>query len=31
MTSYQRYLSGLLEDYEYPAEAVKLALEGVEA
>ncbi len=31
MTSYQRYLSGQLEDYEYPAEAVKLALEGVEA
>jgi tryptophan synthase beta chain len=30
MTSYQRYLSGQLEDYEYPAEAVKLALEGVE-
>ena len=31
MTSYQRYLSGLLEDYEYPAEEVKHALESVEA
>jgi tryptophan synthase beta chain len=31
MTSYQRYLSGLLEDYEYPAEEVKHALEAVEA
>jgi tryptophan synthase beta chain len=31
MTSYQRYLSGQLEDYEYPAEEVKHALESVEA
>jgi tryptophan synthase beta chain len=31
MTSYQRYLSGKLEDYEYPAEEVKHALESVEA
>ena len=31
MTSYQRYLSGQLEDYEYPAEEVRLALEAVEA
>jgi tryptophan synthase beta chain len=31
MTSYQRYLSGQLEDYEYPAEEVKHALEAVEA
>jgi len=31
MTSYQRYLSGQLEDYEYPAEEVRHALESVEA
>jgi tryptophan synthase beta chain len=31
MTSYQRYLEGKLEDYEYPAEEVKHALESVEA
>ena len=31
MTSYQRYLSGQLEDYEYPAEEVRIALESVEA
>jgi tryptophan synthase beta chain len=31
MTSYQRYLSGQLEDYEYPAEEVRIALEAVEA
>ena len=31
MTSYQRYLAGQLEDYEYPAEEVKHALESVEA
>ena len=31
MTSYQRYLSGQLEDYEYPAEEVSVALEAVEA
>ena len=31
MTSYQRYLSGQLEDYEYPAEEVEHALEAVEA
>jgi tryptophan synthase beta chain len=31
MTSYQRYLSGQLEDYEYPAAEVKHALEAVEA
>ena len=31
MTSYQRYLSGKLEDYEYPAAEVKHALEAVEA
>jgi tryptophan synthase beta chain len=31
MTSYQRYLSGQLEDYEYPVEEVKHALEAVEA
>jgi tryptophan synthase beta chain len=31
MTSYQRYLSGQLEDYEYPAEEVRVALEAVEA
>jgi tryptophan synthase beta chain len=31
MTSYQRYLEGKLEDYEYPAEEVRLALEAVEA
>jgi tryptophan synthase beta chain len=31
MTSYQRYLSGQLEDYEYPAEEVRHALEAVEA
>jgi len=29
--SYQRYLAGELEDYEYPAEEVKHALEAVEA
>jgi tryptophan synthase beta chain len=29
--SYQRYLSGQLEDYEYPAAEVKHALEAVEA
>jgi tryptophan synthase beta chain len=31
MSSYQRYLAGELEDYEYPAEEVRLALESVEA
>ena len=31
MTSYQRYLSGQLEDYEYPAAEVDHALEAVEA
>ena len=31
MTSYQRYLAGQLEDYEYPAEEVRHALEAVEA
>ncbi len=31
LTSYQRYLAGDLEDYEYPAEEVKHALEAVEA
>jgi tryptophan synthase beta chain len=31
LTAYQRYLSGQLEDYEYPAEEVKHALEDVEA
>jgi tryptophan synthase beta chain len=31
MTSYQQYLEGKLEDYEYPAEEVKHALEAVEA
>jgi tryptophan synthase beta chain len=31
LTAYQRYLSGKLEDYEYPAEEVKHALEAVEA
>jgi tryptophan synthase beta chain len=31
LTSYQRYLEGKLEDYEYPAAEVKHALEGVEA
>ena len=31
MTSYQRYLQGQLEDYEYPAEEVRVALEAVEA
>jgi tryptophan synthase beta chain len=31
MTSYQRYLSGQLEDYEYPAAEVAHALEAVEA
>jgi tryptophan synthase beta chain len=31
MTSYQRYLEGKLEDYEYPAEEVRIALESVEA
>jgi tryptophan synthase beta chain len=31
LTSYQRYLAGQLEDYEYPAEEVKHALEAVEA
>jgi tryptophan synthase beta chain len=31
LTSYQRYLSGQLEDYEYPAAEVKHALEAVEA
>jgi tryptophan synthase beta chain len=31
LTAYQRYLSGQLEDYEYPAEEVKHALEAVEA
>jgi tryptophan synthase beta chain len=31
MSSYQRYLSGQLEDYEYPAEEVRVALEAVEA
>jgi hypothetical protein len=31
MSSYQRYLEGKLEDYEYPAEEVRLALESVEA
>jgi tryptophan synthase beta chain len=31
MTSYQRYMSGKLEDYEYPAEEVRHALEAVEA
>ncbi len=31
LSSYQRYLSGQLEDYEYPAEEVKHALEAVEA
>ena len=31
LSSYQRYLSGQLEDYEYPAAEVKLALEAVEA
>jgi tryptophan synthase beta chain len=30
LSSYQRYLAGELEDYEYPAAEVKLALEGVE-
>jgi tryptophan synthase beta chain len=31
MTSYQRYLEGKLEDYEYPAAEVDHALEAVEA
>jgi tryptophan synthase beta chain len=31
LTSYQRYLAGQLEDYEYPAAEVKHALEAVEA
>ena len=31
LTSYQRYLAGELEDYEYPAAEVKHALEAVEA
>ncbi len=31
LSSYQRYLSGELEDYEYPAAEVKHALEAVEA
>jgi tryptophan synthase beta chain len=31
MTSYQRYLEGKLEDYEYPAAEVNHALESVEA
>ncbi|MGA3030848.1 MAG: TrpB-like pyridoxal phosphate-dependent enzyme [Candidatus Limnocylindrales bacterium] len=31
LSSYQRYLSGQLEDYEYPAEEVRHALEAVEA
>ena len=31
LSSYQRYLAGELEDYEYPAEEVKHALEAVEA
>jgi tryptophan synthase beta chain len=31
LSSYQRYLSGQLEDYEFPAAEVKLALEAVEA
>ncbi len=31
LTSYQRYLSGQLEDYEYPAAEVRHALEAVEA
>jgi len=30
LSSYQRYLAGELEDYEYPAEEVKHALEAVE-
>jgi tryptophan synthase beta chain len=30
LSSYQRYLSGQLEDYEYPAAEVKHALEAVE-
>jgi tryptophan synthase beta chain len=31
LTSYQRYLAGELEDYEYPAAEVEHALEAVEA
>ena len=29
LSSYERYLSGLLEDYEYPAERVEAALAGL--
>jgi tryptophan synthase beta chain len=29
LSSYERYLQGALEDYEYPAEAVKAALAGL--
>ncbi len=29
LSSYERYLQGSLEDYEYPAEAVRAALEGL--
>ncbi|HET9347016.1 MAG TPA: TrpB-like pyridoxal phosphate-dependent enzyme [Candidatus Limnocylindrales bacterium] len=29
LTAYERYLNGTLEDYEYPAEAVAAALEGL--
>jgi tryptophan synthase beta chain len=31
LSAYERYLSGQLEDYEYPAEKVKEALEALEA
>jgi tryptophan synthase beta chain len=31
LTAYERYLSGALEDYEYPAEAVEAALAGLPA
>ncbi|MBI2017221.1 MAG: TrpB-like pyridoxal-phosphate dependent enzyme, partial [Candidatus Rokubacteria bacterium] len=27
--AYERYLAGRLEDYEYPAEKVRAALEGL--
>ncbi len=29
LTAYERYLNGSLEDYEYPAESVKAALEAL--
>jgi tryptophan synthase beta chain len=29
LSAYERYLSGMLEDYEYPAERVQAALAGL--